>query len=210
MTTLARSAESLAVPEIVPVADARMPTYTVEARNSRFMAGSMMSTSKGLVVVAPGVTGPFTLNAGVPVYTVLFRLSKYTANVTLPVPLAFTKSTEPMNRTVSTTDELPRPRDRTVCTGMVSGTPGGSGLTAAAVGCGEGRAIFDIDVFSFLSGAKADTLPYVGPLPPGVPDTIPVQNVRSPGLGSSSVVDTVRFIGSVDFVNAKIGRASCR
>ena len=75
-------------------------------------------------------------------------------------------------------------------------------LTAAAVGCGEGRAIFDIDVFSFLSGAKADTLPYVGPLPPGVPDTIPVQTVRSLGLGSSSVVVTVRFIGSVDFVNA--------
>ena len=75
-------------------------------------------------------------------------------------------------------------------------------LTAAAVGCGEGRAIFDIDVFSFLSGAKADTLPYVGPLPPGVPDTIPVQTVQSLGLGSSSVVDTVRFIGSVDFVNA--------
>src|SRR5216117_454183 len=133
MTTLARSAESLAVPEIVPVADARMPTYTVEARNSRFMAGSMMSTSKGLVVVAPGVTGPLTLNHGVPVYTVVFRLSKYTANVTLPVPLAFTKSTEPMNRTVSTTDELPRPRDRTVCTGMVSGTPGGSGPTYGSV-----------------------------------------------------------------------------
>ncbi|HEX9504820.1 MAG TPA: hypothetical protein VGA62_02325 [Acidimicrobiia bacterium] len=75
-------------------------------------------------------------------------------------------------------------------------------LTAAVAGCGEGRAIFDIDVFSFLSGAKADTLPYLGPLPPGVPDTIPVQTVRSLGLGSSSVVDTVRFIGSVDFVNA--------
>src|SRR5216117_1194493 len=68
MTTLARSAESLAVPEIVPVADARMPTYTVEARNSRFMAGSMMSTSKGLVVVAPGVTGPLTLNHGVGIH----------------------------------------------------------------------------------------------------------------------------------------------
>ena len=48
-------------------------------------------------------------------------------------------------------------------------------LTAAAAGCGEGRAIFDIDVFSFLKSAKADTLPYLGPLPPGVPDTIPVQ-----------------------------------
>jgi hypothetical protein len=71
-------------------------------------------------------------------------------------------------------------------------------LTAAGVSCGAGRAIFDIDVFSFLSAANADTLPYVGPLS----GTIPVQTVRSLGLGSSSVVDTVRFIGSVDFVNA--------
>jgi hypothetical protein len=75
-------------------------------------------------------------------------------------------------------------------------------LTAAAAGCGAGRAIFDIDVFSFLSAANADTLPYLGPLPPGVPDTIPVQTVRSLGIGSSSAVDTVRLIGSVDFVNA--------
>ena len=73
---------------------------------------------------------------------------------------------------------------------------------AAAAGCGEGRAIFDIDVFSFLSAADADTLPYVGPLPPGVPDTIPVQTIQSLGIGSSSLVDTVRITGSVDFVNA--------
>src|SRR5437667_10277472 len=78
-------------------------------------------------------------------------------------------------------------------------------LTAAAVGCGEGRAIFDIDVFSFLSGANADTLPYVGPLSA----TIPVQTIRSLGLGSSSIVDTVRFIGSVNFVQASgPGKAS--
>lgn len=75
-------------------------------------------------------------------------------------------------------------------------------LAATAAGCGEGRAIFDIDVFSFLSSAKADTLPYIGPLPPGVPDTIPVQTVNSLGIGSSSLVDTVRLTGSVDFVNA--------
>lgn len=74
-------------------------------------------------------------------------------------------------------------------------------LTAAAIGCGQGRAIFDIDVFSFLSATNADTLPYVGPLPPGVPDTIPVQTVKSLGIGSSSLVDTVRLSGSVDFVN---------
>ena len=75
-------------------------------------------------------------------------------------------------------------------------------LTAAAVGCGEGRAIFDIDVFSFLKAARADSLPYIGPLPPGVPDTIPVQTVNSLGLSSASIVDTVRLIGSVDFVNS--------
>jgi hypothetical protein len=74
-------------------------------------------------------------------------------------------------------------------------------LTATAAGCGQGRAIFDIDVFSFLRAANADTLPYIGPLPPGVPDTIPVQTVRSLGIGSSSLVDTVRLIGAVDFVN---------
>jgi hypothetical protein len=83
------------------------------------MAGSMMSTSKGLVVVALGVTAPLTLSAGVPLYTALCAVSKNTSNVTLPVPLAFTKSTDPINRTVSTTDELPRPSDLTVCTGMV-------------------------------------------------------------------------------------------
>jgi hypothetical protein len=74
-------------------------------------------------------------------------------------------------------------------------------LAATAAGCGAGRAIFDIDVFSFLSAAGADTLPYVGPLPPGVPDRIPPQAIRSLGIGGSSLVDTVRLTGSVDFVN---------
>ena len=75
-------------------------------------------------------------------------------------------------------------------------------LAAVAAGCGEGRLIFNIDVISFLHTSAADTLPYVGPLPPGVPDTIPVQTVQSLGIGSSSIVDTVRFTGAVDFVNA--------
>ena len=74
-------------------------------------------------------------------------------------------------------------------------------LAAAAAGCGEGRAIFNIDVFSFLSNVNADTLPYSGPLPLGLQDTIPVQTVNSIGIGGSSIVDTVRLTGSVDFVN---------
>src|SRR3989475_12877398 len=73
-------------------------------------------------------------------------------------------------------------------------------LTVAAGALGQGRAIFDIDVYSFLASAKADTLPYLGPLPPGVPDTIPVQTVSSIGF-TSSIVDTVLVTGMVSFVN---------
>ena len=75
-------------------------------------------------------------------------------------------------------------------------------LAAMAAGCGEGRVIFDVDVFSFLRSSKADTLAYLGPLPPGIPDTIPVQTVKALGIGTSSIVDTVRFTGAVDFVNS--------
>src|SRR6266705_57964 len=77
------------------------------------------------------------------------------------------------------------------------------GVALAAVvaaGCGKGRAIFDIDVYSFLASAKADTLPYLGPLPPGIPDTIPVQSVNSIGF-TSSILDTVLLTGMVSFVN---------
>src|SRR5467141_621977 len=115
MTILARRADSFAVPDITPVADALMPTYTVEARNSGFRAVGRSGMSNGLVVVTPGVTAPLTLNAGVPVYTALFAVSKYTWKVTLPVPLVFTKSTEPVSRTVSTRDELPIPSELIVC-----------------------------------------------------------------------------------------------
>ena len=78
------------------------------------------------------------------------------------------------------------------------------GMALAAVvaaGCGKGRAIFDIDVYSFLASAKADTLPYLGPLPPGIPDTIPVQTINSIGVGSSSIVDTVLLSGTISFEN---------
>jgi len=74
-------------------------------------------------------------------------------------------------------------------------------LAAAAAGCGEGRAIFNIDVFSFLSNANAETLPYIEPPPTGVLDTIPVQTVNSIGIGGASIVDTVRLFGSVEFDN---------
>ncbi len=74
--------------------------------------------------------------------------------------------------------------------------------TAAGVlilGCGEGRAIFNVDVYSFLKDAGNDSVPYVAPSPF---DTTPPQpvNLLPIGLGSS-VVESVTVSGSVDFVN---------
>jgi hypothetical protein len=75
-------------------------------------------------------------------------------------------------------------------------------LLAAVTACGEGRAVFDIDVFSFLAPSGADAVPYLGPLPPGVPDSIPPQAMNSIGIGASSLVDTVRLTGTIAFENA--------
>lgn len=71
--------------------------------------------------------------------------------------------------------------------------------TAAALGCGEGRVIFNVDVYSFLKGADQDTVPYVAP---ALFDTIPSQlvNLLPTGLGSS-VVESVTVQGSVDYDN---------
>src|SRR6266540_1684133 len=118
MTIRARSAVSFAVPCTVPdvaVAEARIPTYTCDARNRGFRASGRFGMSNTLSVVAPGLTSAVTPKAGVPLYTEVATESKYTWNVTLPVPVASTK------------DDVPMPRELIVCTGMVSGTPGGSG-----------------------------------------------------------------------------------
>jgi hypothetical protein len=75
-------------------------------------------------------------------------------------------------------------------------------LALAATGCGDGRAIFNIDVFSFMNAQKVDTLPYVGPLPPGVPDTIPHQQVTLLPIGlEGSTVDSVHVTATINFVN---------
>jgi len=75
-------------------------------------------------------------------------------------------------------------------------------MAGASAGCGQGRLIFNVDVYSFLTGAQHDTLSYVGPLPPGTPDTIPPQKVSllPVGLGSS-IVDSVHVGGTVAFEN---------
>ena len=72
-------------------------------------------------------------------------------------------------------------------------------LVALAVGCGEGRAIFNVDVHSFLFGTGRDTVPYLVPASTTL-DTSRVQHINLPGAGSS-IVDTVHAIGGVKFLN---------
>lgn len=72
-----------------------------------------------------------------------------------------------------------------------------------AAACGEGHAIFNVDVYSFIQGTGGDTLTYVLP---GVVGTTPPVNKAPlavtllPGLGSS-VVDTVQVTGNVAIQN---------
>jgi len=69
-----------------------------------------------------------------------------------------------------------------------------------AAGCGEGRAIFNVDVYSFLKGTGRDTVPYLVPGLSGSGSSIP-QKINLPGAGSS-IVDSVRALGTVDLINS--------
>lgn len=71
-----------------------------------------------------------------------------------------------------------------------------------AASCGQGKAAFNVDVFSFLDAQNVDTIPYLAPLPPGVPDTIPHQQVSLLPVGlEGSVVDSVHITASLNFQN---------
>jgi hypothetical protein len=74
-------------------------------------------------------------------------------------------------------------------------------LASVAAGCGAGRAIFDVDVYSFLKGTGQDTVPYF--IPPNTPNlvvgSVP-QRISLPGAGSS-VVDSVGVFATVNLVN---------
>ena len=58
--------------------------------------------------------------------------------------------------------------------------------------CGEGRAIFNVDVYSFLAGSGNDTVPYGVP-PFASVDSFTVQRIVLPGGFGSSIVDSVRI-----------------
>jgi hypothetical protein len=73
-------------------------------------------------------------------------------------------------------------------------------LAGLAAACGEGHAIFNVDVYSFLKGTGADSIPYI--VPPAVTDSASStpRRVDLPGAGSS-IVDSVLVNGKVNFEN---------
>ena len=76
-----------------------------------------------------------------------------------------------------------------------------SALLVVAAACGEGRAIFNVDVYSFMAGTGKDTIPYA--IPPATSATAStVQRfILPPGFGSSSV-DSVRITnGGANLMN---------
>jgi len=78
-------------------------------------------------------------------------------------------------------------------------------LLVLVAGCGQGKAIFNVDVYSFMAGSGRDTIPYAIPpapaLPPSAPQTF--QKVQLPPGFGSSVVDSVRItVGSANLINS--------
>ena len=74
-------------------------------------------------------------------------------------------------------------------------------LLALTAACGEGRAIFNVDVYSFMAGTGKDTIPYL--IPPATSVTASTfQKINlPPGFGSSGV-DSVRITsGNANLMN---------
>jgi len=71
-------------------------------------------------------------------------------------------------------------------------------LTAA---CGEGRAVFNIDAYSFMAGTGKDTIPYVIPPATSATASTVLKINLPPGFGSSSI-DSVRITnGGANLIN---------
>jgi hypothetical protein len=66
--------------------------------------------------------------------------------------------------------------------------------------CGEGRAIFNVDVYSFLAGTGKDTVPYI--IPPSTTDSASTfQRVNLPPGFGSSIVESATLTGAADLRN---------
>ena len=84
-------------------------------------------------------------------------------------------------------------------------------LAVVVMACGEGRAIFNVDVYSFIQGTGEDTIPYaVPPASSGTVSNTPQEINLPPGFGSS-IVDSVHIDGTANLVNtAGAGRIGFR
>lgn len=72
----------------------------------------------------------------------------------------------------------------------------------AAAACGEGHAIFNVDIFSFMQNTGGDTLHYT--VPPTLTDSfdLPAQKITLLSGASNSIIDTVLIDGTGETVNA--------
>ena len=77
-------------------------------------------------------------------------------------------------------------------------------LLVLVAGCGQGKAIFNVDVYSFMAGTGRDTIPYAIPPAPALPPSAQTfQRVQLPPGFGSSVVDSVRItVGSANLINS--------
>jgi len=76
-----------------------------------------------------------------------------------------------------------------------------AGLLVLVAGCGQGKAIFNVDVYSFMAGSGRDTIPYaIPPLMSASASTY--QKIQLPPGFGSSIVDSVRITtGAANLIN---------
>ena len=75
-------------------------------------------------------------------------------------------------------------------------------LLILVAACGQGKAIFNVDVYSFMVGTGNETKPYA--IPPATSGSVSTfQKVQLPPGFGSSVVDSVRItVGSANLINS--------
>jgi len=74
-------------------------------------------------------------------------------------------------------------------------------LLVLVAGCGQGKAIFNVDVYSFMAGSGRDTIPYAIP-PLASASASTYQKIQLPPGFGSSIVDSVRITtGAANLIN---------
>jgi len=77
-----------------------------------------------------------------------------------------------------------------------------SALLVCVAACGQGKAIFNVDVYSFMAGTGKDTIPYVIPPSSSASASTFQRILLPPGFGSS-IVDSVRVTsGNANLINS--------